>query len=244
MPPKVSPTIQVSADHDEMSRQAARHILDALSLQPNLLLTAAGGATPLRTYELLVESYHQNPEFFRRLRLLKLDEWGDLTVNDAGSCEAQLRLHLIDPLKIPAERYIGFDGAAPDPEAECERIRQRLAVEGPIDLCVLGLGLNGHIGLNEPGPILHPEAHVAQLTDSSMRHPMLAGSPKRPSYGLTLGMADLLASRRILLLVSGTAKRAALQRLLVKEISTDFPASFLWLHSNWMVYCDQDAANV
>jgi galactosamine-6-phosphate isomerase len=138
-------------------------------------------------------------------------------------------------------RYFGFQGAA-DPEAECERVRRRLETEGPIDLCVLGLGLNGHVGMNEPAPMLRPAAHVASLTETSLRHTMLADARSRPTHGLTLGMAEILASHQILLLVSGVTKTEPLRKLLRREITTEFPASLLWLHSNWTLLCDRDAA--
>ncbi len=121
-------------------------------------------------------------------------------------------------------------------------MRRVVAAEGPIDLCVLGLGVNGHLALNEPAASLLPTAHVARLSQASLRHPMLANSPKLPAYGLTLGMADILVSRDILLLVSGVNKREPLKRLLRREITTEFPASFLWLHPNWTLLCDQNAA--
>src|SRR5262249_48201744 len=111
-----------------------------------------------------------------------------------------------------------------------------------IDLCVLGLGVNGHIGMNEPAPSLQPEAHVARLAATSLRHSMLKNSRRAPTYGLTLGMAEILSSREILLLVSGANKRQPLRRLMSRELTTEFPASFLWLHPNWILFCDHDAA--
>jgi len=229
-------------DHETMSRAAAEQIVVAIECQPNLLLCAAGGSTPLRAYELLAAHRARQPDLFQSLRLIKLDEWGGLKEDDPGTCEKQLRSLLIDPLGISRDRYLGFRGAAPNSEAECERMRGQLASEGPIDLCILGLGVNGHVAMNEPGPFLKPLAHVAHLTEISLRHPMLADSKTLPSHGLTLGMAEILHSAQILLLVSGANKRAPLERLLKREISTDFPASFLWLHQNWTLYCDRAAS--
>ena len=113
--------------------------------------------------------------------------------------------------------------------------------EGPIDICVLGLGANGHLALNEPAEQLQPFVHVARLTAESCQHPMLAESAARPSYGLTIGMADILQSRKVLLLVSGVHKREQFQRLLSRQVSTQFPASFLWLHPDVTCLCDRDA---
>lgn len=229
-------------DYEALSQRAADRIRIALARKPNLLLCAAGGNSPARTYELLAEQCRLDPPAFAAMRIVQLDEWGGLPPADPGACETQLRAVLALPLGIPAHRWFGFRSDAPDPAAECELMRAKLAGEGPIDLCLLGLGTNGHIAMNEPAPGLQPFAHVAQLAESSLRHPMLARSRHQPTHGLTLGMAEILASREILLLVSGAAKRAPLQRLLQREIATDFPASFLWLHPNWQLLCDREAA--
>jgi galactosamine-6-phosphate isomerase len=90
--------------------------------------------------------------------------------------------------------------------------------------------------------MLRPAAHVASLTETSLRHTMLADARSRPTHGLTLGMAEILASHQILLLVSGVTKTEPLRKLLRREITTEFPASLLWLHSNWTLLCDRDAA--
>jgi galactosamine-6-phosphate isomerase len=104
------------------------------------------------------------------------------------------------------------------------------------------LGLNGHLGFNEPGSALCPVAHLAPLTEQTRRHSMIAASALKPEYGMTLGMAEILQSRQILLLVSGASKREAFQHFLSGKITTRFPASFLWLHPRLTVFCDRDAA--
>ena len=110
-------------------------------------------------------------------------------------------------------------------------------------MCVLGLGSNGHLGFNEPADALHPHAHVAQLSPESLAHPMVRGTSTPLTYGLTLGMADILHSKQVLLLVSGRHKRDVLRRLLDdRTVSTRFPASFLWLHQDVTCFCDADAA--
>jgi len=101
--------------------------------------------------------------------------------------------------------------------------------------------MNGHIAMNEPGASLQTSAHVARLTEATLAHPMLANTRSKPGFGLTLGMAEILASREILLLVNGANKREPLRRLCQREITTEFPASFLWLHPNWTLLCDRAA---
>ena len=178
---------------------------------------------------------------FSRLRVIKLDEWGSLAADDPASCEYYVRKEVVEPLDVPEERYFTLAGDAADPQAECRRYAALLDTIGPIDICVLGLGVNGHLGLNEPGPWLHDRVHVATLAKDSQGHGMLAHARVHPTFGLTLGMSDILRSRLTVLLISGEKKRAALKRLLTREITSEFPASLLWLHGNLDIICDRAA---
>jgi galactosamine-6-phosphate isomerase len=230
------------ADHEAMSRFAVEWIAGSIAAKAESLLCLATGSTPTRTYELLAERYAGNPRLLAEARLLKLDEWGGLAMDDPASCQAHLRRIVVDPLGL-ADRYIAFQSQPADPTAECQRIAAWLQHNGPIDLCVLGLGTNGHLGFNEPAPFLQPHAHVARLSAASLGHAMLVEARSRPAYGLTLGMADLLQARQILLLVSGPAKREPLRQLLRGQISTQFPASLLHLHPSALILCDSAAAS-
>lgn len=230
------------ASWEALSKTAADLIVSELRRKPDLLLCAAAGASPTLTYGFLAESFRSEPAVFARLRVLALDEWGGLAAGAPSSCDHYLREHLVEPLEISGERYVSFKTAAADPALECGRIQAWLDEHGPIGLCVLGLGRNGHLALNEPAPFLQPRAHVAALSPGSLDHPMLRSARDRPGFGLTLGMADLLDAQRVLLLVTGEHKRAAITRLMRCEISTDFPASFLWLHPAVTCFCDTVAA--
>jgi galactosamine-6-phosphate isomerase len=231
---------QVFADHEAVSRHAADRIVDRLREEPKAILCLACGNTPMRTYQLLAEQGAREPSSFSRCRVIKLDEWGGLPPGDPATCEEQLRRALISPLRLH-DRYISFDSQPRDAEAECARIAGWLQQNGPIDTCVLGLGVNGHVGFNEPASFLEPHAHVEQLSQSSLEHSMLRQTTHRPTYGLTLGIADLMQSRHVLLIVTGSAKREPLRRLLSGPIATDFPASLLQLHSKAAVLCDAAA---
>ena len=233
--------VQVLGTYEDMSRIAADSICSELKRRPDLLLCVSAGSTPTRAYELLAARYSRDPKLFARLRVLQIDEWGGLAAGDPATCAADLRTKLLEPLGIHGGRFAGFRTGATDPEAECGRIARWLAVNGPIDICILGLGMNGHVAMNEPAEALAPHAHVATLARSSQHHGMLRGLARKPGYGLSLGMADILHSRRILLLVNGKRKRGALRRLMKPGVTTRFPASFLWLHPEAMVLCDQEA---
>lgn len=234
------PTPLPLPDHETVSTAAAGWIEERLVRQPNSLLCLATGGTPMRAYERLAQHARSNPALLAQARILKLDEWGGIPLDRPATCESYLQESLIRPLGL-GSRYVGFASQPTDPKQECARIASWLAAEGPIDLCILGLGLNGHLGFNEPADSLQPHAHIATLTPESLSHAMIAAEPVRPTYGLTLGMADLLQSREILLMVTGTSKREPLRRLLDGRISPSFPASFLWLHPRVTLLVDQAA---
>lgn len=234
--------LEVLGDHEAMSRRAAAELVAALRAKPDLLICVASGATPARAYDLFAEEGRKVPEAFRRLRVLRLDEWGGLAADDPGSSEAQIRRQLGEPLGVTADRYFAFRGDTQDPERECARIRDVLRAQGPIDVSVLGLGTNGHLGFNEPAAELQPHAHVAELSQASREHSMLASARKAPGYGMTMGMADLMCSRRVLLVVSGAHKRDVLGRMVTGGLTTSLPASLLRMHPDALCLCDRDAA--
>jgi galactosamine-6-phosphate isomerase len=233
--------MQVLNNYEAMSRAAADFICRELSHQPNLLLCVSAGATPTRAYELLAARHGSQPKLFGRLRVLQIDEWGGLVRGEPASCAEDLRSKVLEPLGIKRNRFAGFRTDATKSEADCHRIARWLAANGPIDICVLGLGTNGHVAMIEPAETITPQVHVAALAESSRKHGMLKSLASKPRYGLTLGMADILRSRRILLLVNGRPKRAALRRLMKPVVTTQFPASLLWLHPDATVLCDREA---
>jgi len=219
-------------DYQEMSRKAASLVLEDIKKKPELLLCTATGSSPEGLYRELATNAEKEKELFKQLRILKLDEWGGITKNHPVSCEYFLREKLLTPLGIPRERYISFASDPENPAGECSRISSLVETQGPIDICILGLGANGHLALNEPAAQLEPQAHVASLTEESLHHPMIASLEQKPSYGLTLGMEEILSSRLIIMLVSGKGKKQIAEKFLEGTISTKLPASFLWEHPN------------
>jgi galactosamine-6-phosphate isomerase len=222
--------ITYCSSYGEMSHVAAALVREALKEKPNLLLCTATGSSPEGLYKELAATAGPRKELFSQMRILKLDEWGGIPENHPVTCEYFLRKKLLVPLEIPAERYISFASDPEDPVGECSRIRSNLKTEGPIDICILGLGANGHLALNEPAAKLEPFCHVAALTKESLQHPMIASLEQKPKYGLTLGMKEILDSRKIIMLVSGKGKKKIAEKFLEGKVSTELPASFLWQH--------------
>jgi|GEM_PF-119904 len=234
--------LRVARDYEDGSRVAAEWLAEQHREKPDMLLCAATGNSPRRTYELWARAILEAGKSSNDLRILKLDEWGGLAMDDPATCEDHLQKLLIQPLKIRPENYTRFESNSRSPAEECRRIGAWINEHGPVDVCVLGLGINGHLGFNEPAHELNADCHVAHLTDESLSHAMLSVTSERPHHGLTLGMRDILASRSVLLLVFGTAKSAQFERLITGSISTRFPASFLTLHRRVICICDEMAA--
>ena len=234
-------SLRIAKDYEGMSRAAAQFIERELKGKPDLILCASAGGSPTGTYGRLARRCEQSSRLFRKLRVLQIDEWAGLAPENPATCRTYLQNHLLRPLQIDRARFAGYRSDAADPPRECKRIELWLEKNGPIDICFLGLGLNGHIAMIEPADEILPRPHVSTLAESSLNHGMLKDLAEKPRHGLTLGMADILSSRKILLVVSGQAKREVLTRLLEGKISTRFPASFLWLHPDWTIICDRES---
>jgi galactosamine-6-phosphate isomerase len=235
--------IQIDKDYKAMSARAADFIVAELKQRPNMLLCASAGGTPTGPYEQLAICYVRRPQLFKKMRVVQIDEWVGPSPAHPATCRYDLQTKLLAPLCINSSRFRAYKGDRPDPDREASAMSQWLSNNGPIDICILGLGLNGHIAMNEPGDVLSPHAHVSKLTPQSQKHSMLATLKRKPRLGLTLGMADILASRKILLLVSGPTKTAILKRTLQPHVTTHLPASFLHLHPDVTVLCDHAAAS-
>ena len=223
----------------ELNELASALMIHELQQNPRSLICAATGNSPTGAYQKLIKK--KEAINTAMLRFIKLDEWYGLGIDDQGSCEKYLHQHLLNPLNISEKRYIAFDGKTKEPEKELTRIANYLDENGPIDLCILGLGKNGHIAFNEPAEMLEPRAHLSALSSTSLEHTMIKGTGEPIKYGMTLGMTDILQSKKIILLVNGSPKNAIMKKLMEQKISTQLPASLLWLHADVQCfYCDND----
>lgn len=232
------------SNYIEMSLRASSSVLAELKSNPGQLLCTATGSSPLGLYQNLSAAFKKEPEVFSALRILMLDEWLGLASDDLNSCNTFLQKQLIKPLAISETRYFTFKSDAPEPEKECERMDTIIRQEGPIDICILGLGKNGHLGFNEPAPELKSHCHVANLSDTSQEHSMISSMDTPPEFGLTLGMKDILGSKKIILLLTGASKRNVIEKFLSKNITTQLPASYLWGHPNVECYLDRSSMAV
>lgn len=224
--------ITTTKDYSELSQLAAQSILESVQANPSLFFCAATGGSPTGMYAEMAK----HAADFAQMRVMKMDEWGIIPSEHPDSCESYLKQHVLTPLAVPATRYFGFDTHMADTDAECTRMQGVIAQEGPFDICILGLGKNGHIAFNEPAAFLNPSFHKATLAPSTIQHDPALSQGAEPAFGLCVGMEEILQSKKIIFLVTGNGKEAAFKQIMTKQITTDCPASFLWLHPNVECY--------
>jgi galactosamine-6-phosphate isomerase len=224
---------------ESMGESASDFIVNEIIRRETFVLCAATGGSPTLTYRNLVKKRSLFSEV--PLSVVKLDEWGGIAPDHPSTCETYLQKHLIQPLDIKEPQFLSFQSNAPDPEKECRRIQESLLELGKINICILGLGLNGHIAFNEPADYLQTGCHVAALSPSSQQHPMAQKISSPQGYGFTLGMSDILHAETIVFLVNGSAKKHIFREFMTRKITTHLPASFLWLHPNAFCFYTADS---
>ena len=229
------------SDFESMSNQGFEWIKEAVVKKPDLLFCVASGGSPSGSYAKLAAYKQQHSDFGSALRVIKLDEWGGLEANSPFTSELDVQRKFVQPMGISPERYWTLDPYTQDPEGECAAMEQILEREGPLDICILGIGVNGHIALNEPGEEHQLPFHVCQLAASTLANGMLKTLQQPPSFGMTMGLRGILQSKLILLFVAGSGKKEAFEQLKAQQVRSQFPASFLGLHPNVQVLVDKQA---
>lgn len=223
--------MNICSSYETLSQHASDSLLAHIENKPNAVICLATGATPQLTYRYLVEKIHQRRTDISQITVVKLDEWLGLPLQKPGTCEHFLQQQVIQPLGLRDDQFIGFRTEDIN-EAECLRVVQEITQRGGLDLCVLGLGKNGHLGLNEPAMTLEPYCHISKLDEKTRRHDMIHQAGKPVEYGVTLGLKEVMSAREILMLIAGAAKHDAVASFMTKKVSTQTPASLLWLHNN------------
>jgi glucosamine-6-phosphate isomerase len=233
--------IIISNTYEAMSKKAADDITDLTQSLINPVLCTASGDSPAGLYKELIRQVNEKNIDVSGWYFVSLDEWLGMNGHDEGSCRFHLNNQLFHPLQV-AENNIGFfDGRAKDPEMECERVENFITGHSGIDIAIVGLGMNGHVGMNEPGTSLF--AHIADIDTITQKvGQKYFKKEQQLTHGLTLGISSLMEARYVMLIVSGEKKAAIVQQVLEGKISEQFPASLLRLHKGLRVYLDNDAA--
>lgn len=237
--------IYIARDYNELSKQAADDLIQMVKGKSNPVVCTASGDTPAGLYESIVERTNNKEIDISDWYFLGLDEWSGLNGDDEGSCRFHVNNQLFDPLKVKDDKIIFFDGRADDPEAECQRIESFIQKRGGIDVAILGLGMNGHIGMNEPGTSITTRSHISKLDPLTQQIGQKYFKKEQPlTTGITLGLATLMESKHIILLVNGAKKAAVVKQVLEGEISEKVPGSLLRNHPSVHIHLDKEAAQL
>jgi glucosamine-6-phosphate deaminase len=236
-------TIYSSAE--DAAGEAALAVAGALMRKPDLVLGLPAGRTMVPLYARMRSLVRAAPAAWRDVRVFQVDEFLGLGRGDAGSFRTFLEQHLLDDLRLPEERINFLDGKALDPLEECDRYDIAVIRAGGIDVQLLGIGTNGHIGFNEPGESLTARTHVATLREETRQANVgwfEDDLSRVPHQALSMGMATLLQARSVFLLATGEAKAMAVAQAADGPVTTQLPASFLQLHRDVHVFVDKAAA--
>jgi glucosamine-6-phosphate deaminase len=229
----------------EASRALARRVADTLRRTPDLVLGLPAGRTPVETYTEICRLHSVGEADFAQATAFLLDEFVGLDSSHAGSFRRFVTEHLLSGINLDPNRTYSLNGVAADLDVECERYEETIAATGGLDLLLLGIGVNGHIGFNEPGATLAARTHRVTLLETTRveNAGLFGGHASRvPQAALSIGMGTILRAETIVMLATGERKAAAVAGMLRGPVTTTLPASFLQLHRRVEVYLDRAAA--
>jgi len=220
--------------YEKMSRQAANIISAQVIIKPDSVLGLATGSTPIGIYKQLIEWYNKGDIDFSQVKSINLDEYVGLDGTNDQSYRYFMNNNLFKYVNIPMENTFVPNGCADDLEAECKAYDARIKKHGGIDLQLLGIGLDGHIGFNEPDDFFVKDTHVVDLDESTIKanSRFFESEADVPRKAVTMGMVSIMQAERILLVANGANKKEILEKAFFGPITPKIPASILQLHPN------------
>lgn len=235
--------IFVVKNYEEMSAKAAEIFAEQIKAKPNCVLGLATGSTPEGLYANLAKANEKGEIDFAAVRTVNLDEYYPITPDNDQSYRYFMNAQLFDRVNIDKANTFVPDGTAKDVDAFCKAYEERIDAMGGIDMQLLGIGRNGHIGFNEPDDELVPFTHLTSLTPSTIaaNARFFASEADVPKHALTMGIQSVFKAKKVVMLISGKDKADAVKAMLKGNLNTHCPASLLKLHPDVTVICDEDA---
>ncbi len=237
-------TLQISPTAETLADEAARILAATMTAHPRGLFCLAAGDTPRLAYQRLTVRLRTEGFDASGLRFVALDEWRGLAPDAPGGCQKFLRDAVFDPLGVDPAQVAFFDAQATDAEAECRRIDRWIQDCGPLVTAVLGIGMNGHLGFNEPGTPADSVTRPVDLDAVTQRVGTKYFAGRAPSQGLTLGLGTLLAAREVILLATGSAKASIVRSALDPAQFPLVPAAVLNRHPRALFLVDEEAGRL
>ena len=235
--------IYKAKDYADMSRKAANIVSAQVIMKPNCVLGLATGSTPIGLYKQLVEWFRKGDLDFSEVMTVNLDEYKGLSRENDQSYYYFMHQNLFDHVNIPVENTHLPNGMEPDSEKECRRYTELIQSLGGVDLQLLGIGHNGHIGFNEPADSFARETHCVNLTESTIdaNKRFFESEDDVPRQAYTMGIGSIMKAKKILVVVSGEDKADALKATICGPITPQVPASILQLHNDVTIVADEAA---
>ena len=230
---------------EECDRRAALEVVKQIKSKPDSVLGLATGSTPIGMYRNMAQAYRDGEISYSRVRTFNLDEYVGLAKKHPCSYYYFMREYLFKDIDIPADNIDFLDGTASDLAQECARYEENIENCGGIDLQLLGMGHNGHIGFNEPDTPFESLTHIVELTESTIKanSRFFDSEEEVPRKALTMGIKTIMHAKKIVFFVKGAAKAEVVRQVLQGPITPKVPASVLQLHPNLCVFLDHDAAS-
>lgn len=235
--------VVVCKERQEIAERGADRLVSVIGEHDTPVLGLATGSSPIGMYEELIRRYEKGEVDFSRVITFNLDEYYPISPDNDQSYRYFMNRHLFDHVNIQMANTHVLDGLSTDVEKECRAFERQIEEAGGVDIQVLGIGRNGHIGFNEPAPSLVPGVHKTDLTESTIRANarFFASESDVPRQSLTMGMANILRAREILVIAYGEDKADAVAALLSGGVTTACPVTFLNLHDRVTLLCDRAA---
>lgn len=235
--------IYSARDYQDMSRKAANILAAQITLKPASVLGLATGSSPVGVYQYLIQRHRQGDLDFSEVITINLDEYKGLAPEDTQSYRHFMQENLFDHINIQPENTYLPDGMAANIESECRRYDDLIARIGGIDIQLLGIGHNGHIGFNEPGDFFEIATHMVALSEStiSANKRFFENEEQVPRHAFTMGIGPIMRARHILLVASGREKADIIRRAFRNPVTPRVPASVLQLHHHVTLVGDKDA---
>jgi len=229
-------------NYEELSKIGAAAIAEQLLAKQDSVLGFATGSTPEGTYKELVNLYRQGVIDFSCATTFNLDEYYGTPKEDPNSYYAFMHKNLFDHINVQGDHVHLPNGSAPDAEEECKTYEEKIVLAGGIDLQLLGIGINGHIGFNEPSGIFPGATNHVKLTGSTIdaNSRFYSSRDEVPRSALTMGIGTIMAAKKILLLISGSVKKDIAKKALYGPVTPGVPASILQFHPDVTVVCDNE----
>ena len=235
--------IYKAKNYQDLSRKAANIISAQIIMKPDCVLGLATGSSPIGTYKQLIEWYNKGDLDFAKVTTINLDEYKGLGPDNDQSYRYFMNTNLFDHVNIDKARTFVPDGLEPDPQKACAAYNEIIRSHGGIDLQLLGLGRNGHIGFNEPGAAFEKETHCVDLTESTIEanKRFFASIDDVPRQAYTMGCGTIMKAKKILILVSGADKADILYQVVNGPVTPQVPASILQFHPDVILIADEAA---